>query len=89
MAEKFGIGKLSRHLFICLGPIAPSYLKARKRGTTSKSASSKLNLAGADGPCYRTKLPVFGICIKARLPGGIPRTWYTAEGEPENAERII
>ena len=50
----FGIGKLKRHLFVCLGPdcVEPDagdatwqYLKRRMKD---------LNIAGPDGPFYRT-----------------------------------
>jgi (2Fe-2S) ferredoxin len=89
MARAFGIGKLKRHLFICVGPdcIAPEvgeatweYLKKRMK---------QLNIAGADGPCFRTKCQCLRICTAGPIAIVYPEgTWYQ-NVTPENAERII
>jgi (2Fe-2S) ferredoxin len=89
MAQRFGVGRLQRHLFICLGPdcVAPGageqtweYLKKRMK---------QLNIAGADGPCYRTKCQCLRICISGPIAVVYPEgTWYR-HVTPENAERII
>jgi (2Fe-2S) ferredoxin len=89
MAKAFGIGSLKRHLFICVGPdcIAPEvgeatwdYLKKRMK---------QLNIAGPDGPFYRTKCQCLRICTAGPIAVVYPEgTWYQ-NVTPENAERII
>ena len=37
MAESFGVGKLTRHLFICLGPDCVDKDDGQNSGTTSRS----------------------------------------------------
>ena len=89
MAKAFGIGKLTRHLFICVGPdcVAPEvgeptweYLKKRMK---------QLNIAGPDGPCFRTKCQCLRICTAGPIAVVYPEgTWYQ-NVTAENAERII
>lgn len=88
-AAAFGVGKLKRHLFVCLGPdcVDPDagdatwqYLKRRMKD---------LNIAGADGPCYRTKCQCLRICTDGPICVVYPEgAWYRTV-TPENAERII
>ena len=88
-AAAFGVGKLARHLFICLGPdcVDPSngdatwqYLKRRMK---------ELNIAGADGPCYRTKCQCLRICAEGPICVVYPEgTWYRG-CDPPVLERII
>ena len=76
-AAAFGIGKLKRHLFVCAGPdcVDPEggdatwqYLKRRMKD---------LNIAGADGPCYRTKCQCLRICTDGPICVVYPEgTWY-------------
>ena len=89
MAKAFGIGKLKRHLFICVGPdcIAPEvgeatweYLKKRMK---------QLNIAGPDGPFFRTRCQCLRICTAGPIAVVYPEgTWYQ-NVTLENAERII
>src|SRR5437667_713458 len=55
MAKKFGIGKLTRHLFICLGPDCSDLEQGEKTWLYIKDRLKQLNLTGEDGPVYRTK----------------------------------
>ena len=49
----------------------------------------ELNIAGADGPCYRTKCQCLRICTDGPICVVYPEgTWYR-DVTPENAERII
>jgi (2Fe-2S) ferredoxin len=89
MAKQFGIGKLQRHLFMCIGPdcVAPDvgertwlYIKDRLR---------ELGITGPEGPIYRTKCNCLRICISGPIAVVYPEgTWYQ-NVTPENAERII
>src|SRR5215213_2464812 len=83
-AAAFGIGKLRRHLLICVDPDAGNetwqYLKRRMKD---------LKIAGADGPFYRTKCQCLRICTDGPVCVVYPEgAWYRGV-TPENAERII
>jgi (2Fe-2S) ferredoxin len=89
MAEKFGIGKLRRHLFICLGPDCSDLKRGEQTWEYIKKRMKQLNIAGPDGPCYRTKCQCLRICIDGPICVVYPEgTWYR-NVTPENAERII
>jgi (2Fe-2S) ferredoxin len=89
MAERFGVGKLRRHLFICLGPDCTDPARGEATWEYLKKRMKQLNLAGADGPCYRTKCQCLRICIDGPICVVYPEgTWYRSV-TPENAERII
>jgi (2Fe-2S) ferredoxin len=89
MAAKFGVGKLTRHLFICPGPDCVDEAKGLATWDYLKKRLKQLNLAGPDGPVYRTKCQCLRICINGPIAVVYPEgTWYQ-NVTPENAERII
>ena len=89
MAKKFGIGKLSRHLFICCGPDCVSYDVGEQTWEYVKKRMKELNIAGSDGPCFRTKCNCLRICTAGPIAVVYPEgTWYQ-NVTIENAERII
>lgn len=89
MAESFGVGKLKRHLFICLGPDCTEPEKGEETWKYLKNRMKELNIAGPDGPCYRTKCQCLRICTSGPVCVVYPEgTWYR-DVTPENAERII
>jgi (2Fe-2S) ferredoxin len=54
-----------------------------------KKRMKELNIAGEDGPCYRTKVGCLRICDKGPIALVYPEgTWYR-NVTPKNAERII
>ena len=54
-----------------------------------KKRMKQLNIAGKDGPCYRTKCDCLRICTAGPVAVVYPEgTWYQRV-TPENAERII
>jgi (2Fe-2S) ferredoxin len=88
-ARKFGVGKLNRHLFICLGPDCVDSESGEATWTYVKRRMKELNIAGADGPCYRTKCQCFRICTDGPICVVYPEgAWYRGV-TPERAERII
>ncbi|HZN65112.1 MAG TPA: hypothetical protein VFB66_07395 [Tepidisphaeraceae bacterium] len=89
MAEKFGIGKLRRHLFVCLGPDCVPREQGEKTWEYLKKRLKELNLAGPDGPCYRTKCDCLRICIRGPVCVVYPEGAWYRDVTPENAERII
>jgi (2Fe-2S) ferredoxin len=88
-AAAFGVGKLRRHLFLCLGPDCTDLDKGERTWDYLKKRMKELNIAGPDGPCYRTKCQCLRICTGGPICVVYPEgTWYR-EVTPENAERII
>jgi (2Fe-2S) ferredoxin len=89
MAEKFGIGKLQRHLFICLGPDCTDPAKGEQTWDYLKKRMKQLNIAGPDGPCYRTKCNCLRICIAGPIAVVYPEGAWYRDVTPDNAEKII
>ena len=88
-AEKFGVGKLTRHLFLCLGPDCCDRDDGEETWDYLKRRMKDLNITGGDGPFYRTKVGCFRICTDGPICVVYPEgTWYR-DVTPENAERII
>jgi (2Fe-2S) ferredoxin len=88
-AATFGVGKLTRHLFICLGPDCVDLERGEQTWTYVKRRMKELNIAGPDGPFYRTKCQCLRICTRGPICVVYPEgTWY-CDVTPENAERII
>jgi hypothetical protein len=50
IAAKFGIGKLSRHLFICLGPDCVDLAQGEKTWEFIKKLLKQLYIDGEKGP---------------------------------------
>lgn len=89
MAAQFGVGKLTRHLFLCIGPNCINSEQGQQAWDYLKKRLKQLNLAGSDGPCYRTKCDCLRICIDGPICVVYPEgTWYR-HANPENLERII
>ncbi len=89
IAAQFGVGKLRRHLFVCTGPDCTDSDVGQATWNYLKSRLKQLNLAGADGPVFRTRCNCLRICIDGPIGVVYPEgTWYRRV-TPENAERII
>ena len=89
MAANFGVGKLRRHLFLCIGPDCVNPAAGLATWEYVKKRMKQLDIAGKNGPCYRTKCDCLRICINGPIGVVYPEgTWYR-DVTPENAERII
>ena len=76
-AASFGVGKLTRHLFVCLGPDCCDRDDGEETWDYVKKRMKELNIAGEDGPCYRTKVGCLRICDKGPIALVYPEgTWY-------------
>src|SRR5687768_6707993 len=89
MAGTFGIGKLRRHLFICLGPDCVDSAAGEATWEYLKKRLKELHLAGPDGPCYRTKCQCLRICSQGPIAVVYPEGAWYQNVTRENAERII
>ena len=88
-AAAFGIGKLKRHLFVCVGADCVDPEAGDATWQYLKRRMKELNIAGADGPCYRTKCQCLRMCTQGPICVVYPEgTWYRGV-TPEHAERII
>lgn len=89
MARKFGVGKLTHHLFICLGPDCCDSAAGEKTWEYIKRRLKQLNLASAEGTCYRTKCACLRVCTRGPVCVVYPEGAWYRDVTPENAERII
>ena len=89
IAAKFGVGKLARHLFICVGPDCIDPDAGAKTWDYIKKRLKQLNLAGSEGPCYRTKCQCLRVCINGPIAVVYPEGAWYQNVTPDNAERII
>ncbi len=88
-AASFGVGKLTRHLFVCIGPDCVDAERGQETWSYVKGRMKELRLSGADGPAYRTRVGCFRICTDGPIAVVYPDgTWYRRV-TPKNAERII
>jgi (2Fe-2S) ferredoxin len=86
---EFGIGKIRRHFFVCAGPDCVDPEAGDVTWQYVKRRMKDLNIAGPDGPCYRTKANCLRICTDGPTAVVYPEgAWYRFV-TPENAERII
>ena len=88
-AASFGVGKLKRHFFVCIGPDCVDSDKGDKTWSYVKKRMKELNIAGPDGPCYRTKVQCLRICTSGPIGLVYPEGAWYRNVTPENAERII
>jgi (2Fe-2S) ferredoxin len=89
MAARFGIGKLRRHLFVCTGPDCCAPDVGEQTWLYLKQRLKELNLAGEDGPVFRTKCNCLRICTAGPICVVYPEGAWYRHVSPESAERII
>jgi (2Fe-2S) ferredoxin len=88
-AASFGIGKLTRHLFVCVGGDCAPEEEGLATWDYVKRRMKELNIAGSSGPAYRTKVTCLRICTAGPICVVYPEGAWYRNVTPENAERII
>jgi (2Fe-2S) ferredoxin len=88
-ATAFGIGKLTRHLFVCAGPDCCSAEQGAETWEYVKRRMKDLNITGPDGPFYRTRVHCLRICTSGPVAVVYPEGAWYRDVTPEHAERII
>ncbi|MBI2220352.1 MAG: hypothetical protein HYU53_04005 [Acidobacteria bacterium] len=80
---------MKRHLFLCTGPDCVDEEGGEAAWTYVKKRMKELNIAGASGPCYRTRCRCLRICTEGPIAVVYPEGAWYRHVTPENAERII
>jgi (2Fe-2S) ferredoxin len=88
-AASFGVGKIKRHVFLCTGPDCTTPEQGQTTWDYLKRRMKELNLAGPDGPAYRTRCQCLRICTGGPICLVYPEGAWYRNVTPENAERIL
>jgi (2Fe-2S) ferredoxin len=88
-AASFGVGKIIRHMFVCVGGDCAPAEEGAATWDYVKRRMKELNIAGQNGPAYRTKVSCFRICTGGPICVVYPEGAWYRNVTPENAERII
>ncbi len=88
-AAAFGIGKIVRHLFVCTGPDCTTLEQGEETWQYIKRRMKELNLAGPEGPAYRTRCKCLRICTGGPISVVYPEGAWYRNVTTANAERII
>ena len=79
IAEKLGIGRYHRHVFLCIGPdcCTPEVGLAAWEVLKKQLKDRELSLSAGPNACYRTKVQCLRVCTQGPILVVYPEgTWY-------------
>ncbi|MCC7009433.1 MAG: hypothetical protein IT184_11490 [Acidobacteria bacterium] len=88
-AASFGVGRLTRHLFVCAGPDCCDPAAGEATWEYVKRRMKELDIAGSRGPAYRTKVHCLRICTQGPIAVVYPEGAWYRDVTPQHAEQII
>jgi (2Fe-2S) ferredoxin len=88
-AKVLGIGTITRHMFICVGPDCVDADKGQKTWEYVKDRLKELHIASPRGPIFRTRCKCLRVCTRGPITVVYPEGAWYKDVTPENAERII
>ena len=88
-AERRGVGRYERHIFLCVGPDCCTPEEGAAAWTHLKSGVARLNGSSDSGRIYRTKVGCLRVCTEGPVAVVYPEgTWYGGL-QPAALERVI
>jgi len=89
VAQKIGIGKIQRHVFLCLGPKCCEPEVGEQAWELLKQKLKEAGLSTGDSVCQRTRVGCLRICCQGPAMVVYPEgTWYK-EMTPDKIERFV
>jgi (2Fe-2S) ferredoxin len=88
-AATFGVGHITRHIFLCAGPDCVSEEGGMRTWEYLKDRLKELQLTGSRGPIYRTRCRCLRMCTSGPIALVYPEGAWYRDVTPEHAERII